>query len=174
MSEKKILWESLDVEDQKAFLAFSKSRRAKRMRGLPVTSSQDAAREVFDRWPRVLQEKQEVMVAMYLDNSNRVVAFEELARGHKSGVPLHPRMVLERMLKRKTATGVILVHNHLSGDMEPSEQDVNVTRKIMAVCEIMGVNMLDHLIVGRSSAGTPSIRSILDYMQEKGGKQDEG
>lgn len=168
MNKEKIAWDSLDADDQKAFRAFVRSRRGKRMAQLPVTSSEEAARELFDRWPRVLQEKQEVMVAMFLDNSGRVVAHCELSRGHKTGTILHPRMVMERMFRYPTATSMILAHNHLSGAMEPSDQDMDMTRKMQGVCDLMGVQILDHLIVGRSSVGTPAIRSVMDYMKEKG------
>jgi len=167
----KVEWDSLSADDQKAFIAYMRSRHGKRMASLPVTNTEEAARELFDRWPRALQERQEVAVAMFLDEANRVISFCELARGYKTGVSMNPRMILEKLLKHNAATKIILAHNHLSGDPEPSEQDVRVTRKLLGTFELVGVLLMDHLVVGRSECGTPTVRSVIDYMNRKGGKR---
>lgn len=86
---------------------------------------------------------------LFLDHKNRLIADEEQARGTVDHVPVYPREVVKRALELN-ASALILVHNHPSGDPTPSESDISVTRQIQYACDVMGLSVHDHIIVGKS------------------------
>ena len=86
---------------------------------------------------------------LFLDRKNRLIADEEQARGTVDHVPVYPREVVKRALDLN-ASALILVHNHPSGDPTPSESDISVTRQIQYACDVMGLSVHDHIIVGKS------------------------
>lgn len=85
----------------------------------------------------------------FLDTKNVLIADEEQASGTVDHVPVYPREVVRRALELN-ASALILVHNHPSGDPTPSEADIDMTRRIRAAAETMGIVLHDHLIIGRS------------------------
>jgi len=87
---------------------------------------------------------------LYLDRRNMLVADEEQARGTVDHVPVYPREVVKRALEL-SASALILVHNHPSGDPTPSGADIEMTEKIRAAADSLGITLHDHLIVGRST-----------------------
>ncbi|QRZ12704.1 DNA repair protein RadC [Paracoccus methylovorus] len=87
---------------------------------------------------------------LYLDRKNVLIADEEQANGTVDHVPVYPREILRRALEL-TASALILVHNHPSGDPTPSQADINMTNRIVAAAEVMGIALHDHLIIGKSS-----------------------
>ncbi|CAK7016697.1 MAG: hypothetical protein DELT_02265 [Desulfovibrio sp.] len=88
---------------------------------------------------------EELWVA-YLDTQNRLLAWELAARGSVHTVPLYPRDVMSRALELK-ASGLILVHNHPGGSPRPSGADLDLTHKIRAAGEPLGIRLTDHVIV---------------------------
>ena len=86
---------------------------------------------------------------LYLDRKNVLIADEEQARGTVDHVPVYPREIMRRALEL-TASALILVHNHPSGDPTPSQADIAMTTRIAAAAEVMGLVVHDHLIIGRS------------------------
>lgn len=86
---------------------------------------------------------------LYLDRKNVLIADEEQARGTVDHVPVYPREIMRRALEL-TASALILVHNHPSGDPTPSQADIGMTARIVAAAEVMGIAVHDHLIIGRS------------------------
>ncbi len=85
---------------------------------------------------------------LFLDTKNVLVADEEQARGTVNHVPVYPREVAKRALELN-ASSIILVHNHPSGDTTPSKADVEMTMRIEAACQAIGVSIHDHVVVGR-------------------------
>ena len=81
-----------------------------------------------------------------VDTRNRLIAWERLSRGGVADVPLQPRDVLEVALIRK-ASGIILVHNHPGGSLEPSRSDMALTEELQRLAPCMGLRFLDHVIV---------------------------
>ena len=77
-----------------------------------------------------------------------LVADEEQARGTVEHVPVYPREVVKRALELN-ASAMILVHNHPSGDPTPSEADIDMTVRVQAAAEALGLTVHDHLIIGR-------------------------
>lgn len=89
----------------------------------------------------------EVFAVLWLDNKNRVLAFEELFRGTVNSANVYPRELVKPAMKYNAAA-CILCHNHPSGDPSPSSADQNITRKIKETLNLLEVRTLDHVIVG--------------------------
>jgi DNA repair protein RadC len=84
---------------------------------------------------------------LYLDRKNRLISDERLGVGTVDHVPVYPREVVRRALDLN-ASALILVHNHPSGDPEPSEADISMTKEVQKACEVLGLALHDHIIVG--------------------------
>ncbi|ACL70174.1 RadC family protein [Halothermothrix orenii] len=91
--------------------------------------------------------KQEVFKIILFDIKNQLIAISEISRGGLSSSIVHPREVFKEAIRRSSAA-VILVHNHPSGDPSPSDEDINVTRRLVDSGKILGVDVLDHIIIG--------------------------
>jgi DNA repair protein RadC len=94
-------------------------------------------------------EAQEVFAALYLNTRNTLQGYSIMARGGQAECKVDPR-VLFRNAILAGAESVILVHNHPSGNPEPSPEDLALTKRIVAAGELIGVRVLDHLIVGET------------------------
>ncbi len=87
---------------------------------------------------------------LYLDRKNVLIADEEQAQGTVDHVPVYPREVAKRALELN-ASALILVHNHPSGDPTPSRSDIDMTGQVAKACDVLGITLHDHLIIGKSS-----------------------
>ncbi|KKM09009.1 DNA repair protein RadC [Clostridiales bacterium PH28_bin88] len=85
--------------------------------------------------------------ALSLNNKNRVLAVDSISVGGLSSSLVHPREVFKNSIKR-SAAAVVLVHNHPSGDPSPSREDVEVTVRLMEAGKILGIEVLDHVVIG--------------------------
>lgn len=88
----------------------------------------------------------EAMVVLYLNNSNRTLGYGIASIGGLTGTIVDARLVLRDALLTQS-TGLILIHNHPSGTLKPSQSDINITSKIKKAAELMDVKLLDHLIL---------------------------
>ena len=102
----------------------------------------------------------EVFCCVYLDNRNRVTAFEELFRGTIDGASVHPREVVKQALARNAAA-VIFAHNHPSGVAEPSQHDELITRRLKQALSLVDIRVLDHIIVGDGVCESFAERGLL-------------
>ena len=93
-------------------------------------------------------ENNEVFLLLYLSSKNRVTGTERLSEGTIDHAPVYPRRIIEGALKANAA-GIIFVHNHPSGDPVPSPQDKNLTQEIASTAKPLGVEIHDHIIIGR-------------------------
>ena len=91
-----------------------------------------------------------------LNTQNGLVAYHEVSVGTLNASLVHPREVFRPALLTSAAS-VILVHNHPSGDCEPSEEDLSITRRLVEAGELLGIGVLDHVII--ASRGEVSLRS---------------
>ncbi len=91
--------------------------------------------------------KKEIFKVLFLNKANRVLAEKDLFHGTVDEAMVHPREIIKAALDFH-ATGVILVHNHPSGRVEPSREDIQMTQKIKSACETVSLKVIDHLIVG--------------------------
>jgi len=114
--------------------------------------------EVVDycRTAMAFSEREEFRI-LFLDKRNGLIADEVQGSGTVDHTPVYPREVVRRALEL-SATAILLVHNHPSGDPSPSQADVKMTLEIIAVAGPLGVAVHDHLIVGRQ--GHASLRSL--------------
>jgi DNA repair protein RadC len=94
---------------------------------------------------------------LFLDRKNRLIRAEKQQRGTVDHTPVYPREVVKRALEL-SATAVILVHNHPSGDPSPSKADIEMTREIMRAASTLGIAVHDHIIVGRQ--GHTSLKGL--------------
>jgi DNA repair protein RadC len=97
--------------------------------------------------PRFKNAKKEVFLSLLLDTKNRLIKEVKVTEGTLTTSPIHPREAFKEAI-RESAASVIFVHNHPSGDPEPSRDDLAVTERLKATGDIVGINVLDHVIVG--------------------------
>jgi len=114
-------------------------------------------REVFERVRGMARARKEHLVGLYLDAQNGLVHRETLSVGSLNTTRTHPREILYPAIVH-LALGFILVHNHPSGSLEPSPEDLEFTRGVQRAGELMGIELYDHLIVARS--GYASLREM--------------
>lgn len=89
----------------------------------------------------------EVFSVLFLDSQHRVIGFEELFRGTIDAASVYPREVVKRALACNAAA-VILVHNHPSGDPEPSDADRRITQRLKEALALVEIRVIDHVVVG--------------------------
>ena len=95
-------------------------------------------------------ESVEKVWVLCLDYKNKLIRCEVISSGTATGSLVHPREVFRPAI-RNGATGVVLAHNHPSGDPSPSASDLRVTRKISEAAGFMDIELLDHVILGEPS-----------------------
>jgi DNA repair protein RadC len=111
---------------------------------------------VFGTWDRLIDylmagmghERTEQFRVLFLDTRNRLIADEVQGRGTVNHTPAYPREVVRRALELH-ATAVILAHNHPSGEVSPSREDIMLTKDIAKAAAALGIAVHDHIIIGR-------------------------
>jgi len=93
--------------------------------------------------------REEVFKVIYLNKANAVLAVEDLFKGTVDQAAVYPREIIKKALELN-ASGLIFVHNHPSGDLKPSRQDLSLNERLCAACRAVDLSPLDHLIVGPS------------------------
>jgi DNA repair protein RadC len=102
-------------------------------------------------------EQREVFHVLYLDKRNGLIADEQQGVGTVDHTPVYPREVIKRALEL-SATALILVHNHPSGDPAPSQADVLLTLQIQEIAKPLGIVLHDHIIIGKQ--GHASLKGL--------------
>lgn len=126
-------------------------------RGRALTSPQ----EVFSHLQTLLADyEHEVFALLMLDSKHRVLGFHELFRGTLDGASVYPREVV-KIAMQYNAAAMILVHNHPSGDPEPSQADRVLTQKLKEALSLVGVRTLDHIVVGREGCTSMAELGVL-------------
>jgi DNA repair protein RadC len=113
-------------------------------------------REVLGSWSKVVDycravmafEEREQFRILFLDKKNGLIADEVQQTGTVDHTPVYPREVIRRALEL-SATAVVLVHNHPSGDPTPSRADIDMTRLIIETAKPLGISVHDHVIIGK-------------------------
>jgi DNA repair protein RadC len=122
-------------------------------------------RPVLSSWSQVLDycrasmgfASKEQFRILFLDKRNQIIADEVQQTGTVDHTPVYPREVVKRALEL-SATAIVLVHNHPSGDPTPSRADIEMTKQIVAAAKPLGVLVHDHIIVGKQ--GHASFRGL--------------
>lgn len=103
-------------------------------------------REIWEELKDLRDHKKEHFVIFYLDSRNQEIKREIISVGSLNANLVHPREVFEPAV-RNLAAQIILAHNHPSGDLEPSEDDLTITKRLVEAGKIMGIEVIDHIIV---------------------------
>lgn len=106
---------------------------------------------VFDYYKdRLCNLNQEYFYCIYLDNKKKVISDKLLFIGTLNYSVVHPREVFKNAYL-VSAAGIILVHNHPTGNVIPSKQDIDLTKNIISVGNILGIKVVDHVIIGKNN-----------------------
>ncbi|KEZ51860.1 DNA repair protein RadC [Metabacillus indicus] len=109
-----------------------------------IKSPQDGANYVMEEMRFLSQEH---FVCLYLNTKNQVLHKQTVFIGSLNASIVHPREVFKEALKRSAAS-IICIHNHPSGDPSPSREDIEVTKRLTECGKMLGIELLDHLIIG--------------------------
>ena len=93
---------------------------------------------------------QEEVKILLLNRSNKVLGIYSLAKGGITSCVVDVRIILSVALK-SLATGLILVHNHPSGNLKPSNEDIKITNRLKEACKLLEIVLLDHLIISKDN-----------------------
>src|SRR5262247_211561 len=113
--------------------------------GMPFKGSHDVYAHFRER---LAHERHEQFYAVLLDNKNRKLKDIRISQGSLTASIVHPRDVYLPVI-RESAAAVIFVHNHPSGDPTPSAEDLEITRRLRQVGDLVGVRVLDHVVIGK-------------------------
>jgi DNA repair protein RadC len=109
-----------------------------------IRSPEDAANYLI---PELAPLQQEHFVALYLNVKNQILHKQTIFVGSLNASIVHPREIF-RVAIRRSAAAIIVAHNHPSGNPSPSPEDIDVTKRLIEAGQILGVDLLDHLIIG--------------------------
>jgi len=123
---------------------FSSERNAM---GESIHCSEDVFRHYHEK---LRDKKKEVFYALLLDGKNRNIKEIKVSEGSLTASLVHPREVFNPVI-RESAAGVILIHNHPSGDPTPSREDIDLTERLQEVGRLVGVKVIDHVIIGNGT-----------------------
>ena len=113
---------------------------------ITITNSQNAYKILKSIFPADTISLQEQFVVLYLNRANRVIGSYQLSKGGITGTIADVRLILSVALKT-LATGLILAHNHPSGNLKPSEADKQITSKIRQAAKLLDIELIDHIII---------------------------
>jgi len=121
----------------------------------PAIASGSVLMEYLGTSMETLPEEQ--LRVIFVNNLNRVIKDEVLSSGTEDQTAVYPRKIMKRAMALH-ATGIIVVHNHPTGHLRPSNADINITRQLVAAAATLDLRFLDHVIVGREEKGYFSFR----------------
>lgn len=128
----------------KAAIELGRRNQRPALAGASLCASQDVA-DFF--LPRLKDHKREEFRCVLLDTKNRVIRDLTVSIGSLTASLVHPRDTFKTAV-RESAAAVIFVHNHPSGDARPSQEDIQLTRRLVQAGDLLGIRVLDHVIVG--------------------------
>jgi DNA repair protein RadC len=128
------VWETLTINEVPASYINGRTK---------VTSS----REVFDLFRFLANETKEHFMALHMDSKNRILCMDHVSSGSLNASIVHPREVFKTCLL-SSATAVLFLHNHPSGNPDPSREDLELTSRLKDAGALLGIRVLDHIIIG--------------------------
>lgn len=123
---------------------------------LPIRGPDDCGRLFLEALRHLEQEHFDVLL---LDARHRVISLEHVFVGGLDTTPVHPREVFRAAI-RKGAASVVLGHNHPSGDPSPSQDDLDITRRLADAGRLLGIEVVDHIVVGDTGYVSFTARGI--------------
>jgi DNA repair protein RadC len=140
--------EGLGHRQTLALLASRELFRRSCRRLVPLGVGFHSSAEVFNHFRPLLSDlAKECFWALLLDGKNRILKVEKISEGSLTRSLVHPREVFRPAI-REAAAGVLFVHNHPSGAPEPSQEDLEITRRLVETGKVVGIRVLDHVIIG--------------------------
>ena len=109
-----------------------------------IRSPEDGADYVMEEMRSLNQEH---FVVLFLNTKNQIIHRQTIFIGSLNASIVHPREVYREAVKRSAAS-IIVAHNHPSGDPTPSQEDIHVTRRLVESGKMIGIELLDHLVIG--------------------------
>lgn len=109
--------------------------------------------------PLIRDLEQEVFFVLHLNAKNGIIECQEVTKGLVDRTQIHPREVFRQAIIHN-ASRVILAHNHPSGDATPSSQDISATRQLVEAGKILGIEVLDHVVIGASTENNKGYISL--------------
>jgi len=121
-------------------------------RGTPLRNAEDVRDFTVKLFPALgLDADREHFILLSLNNKNRLNGLKVVSTGSLTASLVHPREVYHAAITLRAA-GVIFLHNHPSGNPDPSPEDIDITRRLKEVGDVMGIRVLDHIIIGREGS----------------------
>lgn len=128
------------LELNKRVSAYALNKRMK------ITSPNDVCNLFMDE---LRYDKKEKFIIVLLNTKSEIISKELISIGNLNSSIVHPREVYKYAIK-KSAASVLFIHNHPSGNPDPSKNDKNITRRLTEVGEIIGIDVIDHIIIGNN------------------------
>ncbi|MDA2935065.1 DNA repair protein RadC [Acidobacteria bacterium AH-259-D05] len=150
---REVTWEELyqsGLGRKKALAILAAVHLWHRIEKTPLSPGQPfhSSLEIFRHFqPLVDGLKKECFWSLLLDGKNRILRVVRVSEGSLTSSLVHPREVFRPAI-REAAAGVLFVHNHPSGDPAPSQEDIQITRRLVEAGKIVGIRALDHVIIG--------------------------
>ena len=120
---------------------------ASEMQKFKISSPQDIGNVYMEE---LRYKKKEIFRVVLLNTKNVIIGSKDISEGSLNASIVHPREVFLEAIK-KSANKMILMHNHPSGDPTPSSEDINITKRLISAGQIVGIEILDHVIIGDGS-----------------------
>lgn len=111
---------------------------------IKISSPEAAYHHIY---PGLREQKKESFIALHLDTKNNLIREETVSVGSLNANIVHPREVFKTAIQ-ESAAAIIVAHNHPSGDPSPSQNDIDITRKLIETGRIVGIEVFDHIIIG--------------------------
>ena len=130
---------------------------------LKIIKDSYIAVKAFNEIFRIDKQAEEVLVLLCLDTKNKIIGAFEVSRGTINSSMAHPREVYKRALLMNSAR-IMLCHNHPSGEIEPSSADNVMTERMKEAGELIGIDLLDHFIIGNGENDFYSYRAETELL----------
>ena len=118
--------------------------------------------KIFDAYKKLQENDVEEFHVLYLDTGNNLIGARMISRGTLNSSLVHPREVFKLAIL-KNAHSIICVHNHPSGRIEPSREDIDVTYRLIEAGKILGIGVLDHIIIGDNAYCSMQSDGIVEF-----------
>jgi DNA repair protein RadC len=108
----------------------------------------ETSKDIVDYFkPSLRDMKKEIFKAVLLDGKNKIIKEVTISEGTLTKSIVHPREVIKEAVIESSAA-LVLIHNHPSGEPQPSQDDIEITNRIISACDLVGIKVLDHIIIG--------------------------
>lgn len=149
-------FESLEIEKLLAIHGLGKSKSSQILASIELSRRYlikqnkkiSSSKEVYEHLKEYHNKQQEYFLTIYLDGANHIVDTKVITIGTLNQSLVHPREVFSYAIEKRCAS-IIVAHNHPSGILNPSTEDINITKRLEHSAKILGIELLDHVILSR-------------------------